>query len=208
MVLKCNIGKGLWGLSEAAQKKAEAYLIIIRLSRGAKVKVTIDEEAYAAARTDYGYFALVSNKAKDCFETLKKYRLREKIEEAFKDTKNRLDGNRTRVWDRDTHKGQMFYQFERLECFLPAKIKMLKEQLEPSPNDKDLTEKGKEQRADLLKWLERQSMQSLIDWFECIELTNLKSEDLSVVQRCGDTKRDRLFFTLLGIPRLGEKPWN
>lgn len=90
MSLKRNIEKGLWDeLSESAQKKAEKYLNTSRLGRGGKLKVTINEEAYAQARKDYGYFALVSNKAEGCFEALRKYRLREKIEEAFKDTKNR-----------------------------------------------------------------------------------------------------------------------
>ena len=102
----------------------------------------------------------------------------------------------------------MFCQFVGLgyPCFLHTKIKELKEQLELSLSDKNLAEKEKEQRADLLKWLKKQSMQSLIDWFDCIELTNLKNEDLSVTQRSGDTKRDRLFFTLLGIPGCEEKP--
>ena len=49
-------------------------------------------------------------------------------------------------------------------------------------------------------------MQSLIDWFDCIELTSLKSEVGTVTQRSGDTKRDQLFFTLLGIPGFEEKP--
>ena len=47
---------------------------------------------------------------------------------------------------------------------------------------------------------------SLIDWFDCIELTSLRSDDGTVTQRSGDTKRDRLFFTLLGIPGFEEKP--
>lgn len=47
---------------------------------------------------------------------------------------------------------------------------------------------------------------SLIDWFDGIELTSLKSEVGTVTQRSGDTKRDRLFFTLLGIPGFEEKP--
>ena len=47
---------------------------------------------------------------------------------------------------------------------------------------------------------------SLIDWFDCIELTSLKSEVGTVTQKSGDTKRDRLFFTLLGIPGFEEKP--
>ena len=105
MSLKSDIEKGLWDeLSESAQKKAEKYLNTSRLCSGGKLKVTINKEAYAQARKDYGYFALVSNKAEDCFEALRKYRQREKIEEAFKGTKNRLDGTRTRVWDGDTQR--------------------------------------------------------------------------------------------------------
>lgn len=211
MALKSDVEKGLWNeLGESAQKKVEKYLRISRLGRGGKFKVAINEEACAQARKDYGYFALISNKAEDCFEALKKYRLREKIEETFKDTKNRLDGTRPRVCDGDTLKGRMFCQFAGLgyHCFLHAKIKELKKQLESSLNDEKLAEKDKEQRADLLKWLKKQSMQSLMDWFDCIELTNLRSEGQSVIQRSGDTKRDRLFFTLLGIPGFEEKPQN
>lgn len=48
-------------------------------------------------------------------------------------------------------------------------------------------------------------MQSLIDWFDCIELTSMRSEAATVIQRGGDTKRDRLFFTLPGIPGFEEK---
>ena len=89
-----------------------------------------------------------------------------------------------------------------------TKIKELKEKLELSLSDKKLSEKDKDQNADLLKWLKKQSIQSLIDWFDCIELTSLRSEDGTVTQRSGDTKRDRLFFTLLGIPGFEEKPQN
>ena len=208
MTLKNDIEMGLWDdLSETAQRKADKYLKISRLGRGGKLKVTINEDAYAQARRDYGYFALVSNKAGDCFEALRNYRLREKIEEAFKDTKNRLDGMRTRVWDGDTPKGRMFCQFVGLgyQCFLHMKIKELKEKLQSNLADRSLAQKEREQRAELLKWLDKQSMQSLIDWFDCIELTNLKSEGVSDTQRSGDTKRGRLFFRLLGVPGFEEK---
>ena len=81
MSLKNDIEKGLWDeLSESAQKKAEKYLNSSLHGRGGKLRVTINEDAYAQARKDDGYFALVSNKAEDCFEALRKYRLREKIE--------------------------------------------------------------------------------------------------------------------------------
>ena len=104
----------------------------------------------------------------------------------------------------------MFCQFVGLgyQCFLHTKIKEFKEKLELSLSDKKLSEKDKDQNADLLKWLKKQSMQSLIDWFDCIELTSLKSEVGTVTQRSGDTKRNQLFFTLLGIPGFEEKTQN
>ena len=58
------------------------------------------------------------------------------------------------------------------------------------------------------KTQEKQSMQSLIDWFDCIELTSLRSEVGTVTQRSAETKRDRLFFTLLGTPGFEEKLQN
>lgn len=50
--------KDLWDeLSESTQKKAEKYLNPCQLGRGGKLKVTINEEAYAQVRKDYGYSA-------------------------------------------------------------------------------------------------------------------------------------------------------
>jgi len=104
----------------------------------------------------------------------------------------------------------MFCQFVGLgyQCFLHTKIQELKEQLELSLRDSKLAKRDKEQNADLLKWLKKQLMQSLIDWFDCIEMTRLRNDDLTHTQRSRDTKRDRLFFTLLGIPGFEEKPQN
>lgn len=39
-------------------------------------------------------------------------------------------------------------------------------------------------------------------------MTRLRNDDLTHTQRSRDTKRDRLFFTLLGIPGFEEKPQN
>lgn len=76
--------------------------------------------------------------------------MREKNEEAFKDTKNGFDGTRTRVWDGYTLKGSIFCQFVGLgyQCFLHRKIKELKEQLQSNLGDKSLAQKEREQRAE------------------------------------------------------------
>lgn len=76
MSLNDDIEKGLLDeLSESAHKKAENYLNTSRLGRGGQLKVTIREEAYAQARKNYGFFALVSNKAEGYFKALRKYRV-------------------------------------------------------------------------------------------------------------------------------------
>lgn len=204
--LKRDIEMGLYDqLSESAKKRAAKYLIISRVGRGGKLRVEINEDASEQAKKDYGYFALISNKAGDCFEALKTYRLREKIEEAFKDTKNRIDGHRTRVWDGDTLKGRMFCQFVGLGyyCFLRQKIKILKESLQHDIQNTELEVQVRKQREVLLKWLNKQTMQSLLDWLDCIEITSYNSV---LNDRCWDTKRDRMFFTLLGVPGFEEKP--
>ena len=71
--------------------------------------------------------------------------------------------------------------------------------------DPELSTEDKEERKDLLKWLRKQSMQSLIDWLDCIELTTLRTDKNRISARSGDTKRDRLFFRLLGVEGYGEK---
>lgn len=74
--IRIYVEKGLLDeLSESAHKKAENYLNTSRLGRGGQLKVTIREEAYAQTRKNYGFFALVSNKAEGCFKALRKYRV-------------------------------------------------------------------------------------------------------------------------------------
>ena len=98
-------------LSEAGQKKAEKYLSVDRLGRGNKLHMRFNEEAIKQAKKNYGYFTLVSNKTMDYFEALTDYRLREKIEEAFKVQKDCLDCKRYRVWTSVRLRGRMFVQF-------------------------------------------------------------------------------------------------
>ena len=136
---------------------------------------------------------------------MRKYRLWKKSKKCLKTRKIVWTVTCTRTWDGDALKGRIYRQFVGLgyQCFLHTKIKEIQEQLELSLSDKNLAEKEKEQDVDLLKWLKKQSMQSLIDWFDCIEMTNLRSEDRTVTQTSGDTKR-----TDCSLPYLGYWDWN
>lgn len=209
MQLKGLVERGTEDLSDAARRRAGKFLVVSSRGRGGKLKVSVNEEAYAEAVKDLGYFALVSNKAEDCHEALRKYRLREKIEEAFKDTKNRIDGHRTRVWDGDTLYGRLFCQFVALGyyCFFRSKLTKLKQRLKLECSDQGgLTEGERKERENLLGWLESRSMQSILDWLDCIELRTVQAGDQLSHNRTGETARDRLFFRLLGIPGFEEKP--
>lgn len=204
MDLKNRYEQGLDGLlSESAKKRANQFLIVSRVGRGGKEKVTINEERYQEALKNAGYFALVSNQADDTFEALKKYRLREKIEESFRDTKSRLDGARTRVWDDDTLEGRMFAQFVALgyQSFFRKQLKLVKSRLvDEIRNTEQFNESERKSRDRLLKWLDSNSMQDILDWFDCVELTTMEINGKVVSKRVGDTERDRLFLQMLGVP--------
>ena len=101
-------------LSPAAQEKARKYFEVKKW--GSKITATANNKAIKDANKYHGYFALVSNKEKDPFECLRKYRKRETIESFFESEKQRADGTRARVWYTDTLRGRMFVQFISL-CY-------------------------------------------------------------------------------------------
>ena len=94
--------------------------------------MSINVKAFNETDQWFGYFALLSNKVTDPFMALANYRLREKIEEAFKDTKNRFDGHRTRVWSDGTLQGRLFCQFVRLSYlyFIRSRFEQVVDKLE------------------------------------------------------------------------------
>ncbi len=64
-----------------------------------------NNKAIAEADQYHGYFVLISNKEKDPFEYLCKYRKRETVEAFFEAGKQHADGTRARVWNTDTLRG-------------------------------------------------------------------------------------------------------
>lgn len=89
------------------------------------------EKAIAAKKKHHRHFALVSNREKDPFECLRKYRRRENIEFFFEAGKQKKDGARTRVWSSGCLMGRMFVQFLAL-CYyeyLNEQLRQLKQSL-------------------------------------------------------------------------------
>lgn len=197
--LKKQINEGVTEFTEAAQKRIDRYLIQSRKGRGGKLHVTFNEHECILARKYFGYFVLVSNSAMNVFEALENYRLREKIEELFKDEKGSVDGRRPRLWHPDSLRGRQFVQFVALcyRCYISKKINAVKEQL--GANCEQKTKEQIKLEKNLKSWLEQRSLAQIFDWFDCVESTTVKTEAGIRRWTTESVARDRLFMKLMGI---------
>ena len=95
--------------------------------------------------------------------------------------------------------GKLFVQFVALGyyCFFKKKIKDLIESLElPAPTDSkcDIVLKEK-----LLAWLKKTSITDIFEWFSAEQTKTIKTQAAEYRFSTERTKRDQLFFQLLGI---------
>jgi len=173
--LKTQIESGITEFTPSAQKEINKYLICSTRGRGGQLKVSFNDGAIAKKRKDFGYFALVSSQAMDTFTALENYRLREKIEELFAVQKGELDGARPRTWYPDNLRGRQFVQFVSLgyHCFLTKKIKDIQSKLGESEEGKSKAVIKLEKKLD--KWIKQRSLAQILDWFDCIETTNVQT---------------------------------
>ncbi len=187
-------------LSEESRRKVEKYLSIRHW--GSKISVTFNDSACQDAYRYHGFFALVSNKDKDPFESLRKYRKRETIESFFEAEKQHAGGTRVRVWSTDTLRGRMFVQFVAL-CYYEYysnEIRKLRQFLgkpngEPSHDTKDNLDDEKA----LETWLANTPIYLQLQWFDTVECTKVSSELRNKRWSTEITARDRMFLDKLGI---------
>jgi transposase len=78
------------------------------------LKVVARESAIAAAKRNYGYFALMSNELKDPVQALEIYRNKDLVEKAFDNLKERLNLRRLAVSSEQSLDGKLFVQFVAL----------------------------------------------------------------------------------------------
>lgn len=196
--LKQHVEKGET-LTEAGQNKADKYLVVSRVGRGGHVKVSFNNEAFEKAKKYFGYFALVSNEAMQADQALRLYREREKIEEMFNVQKNSLDGKRPRVWFPDNLKGRLFCQFIALgyHAFLTRAINDIKGKLEQDSENK--TAQELELEKNLKRWLDAHSLIQILEWFDCVETTTVKTERGTQRWSTESIRRDELFLKMLGV---------
>ena len=190
-------GTPLNELPESSQKKVNKYMNL--RTWGSKTTVTFKDKACQDAYKYHGYFCIVSNKEKDCFEALRKYRSRETIESFFESDKQRADGTRTRVWGSDTLRGRMFVQFIAL-CYyeyFSNQLRLIKPTL--GVRDGNLTQHELEVEDKLKSWMNNTPVYLQLQWFDTVEEVKISSELRSKRWNTEVTERDRLYLTKLGM---------
>lgn len=185
-------------LSVQMQKLAEEYLIIPK--RGTRIRYNM--EAVRKKKKYHGFFALLTNKRKDCADCLQQYRRRAVIELFFENYKTRTAGRRPRVWTADVLQGRMFVQFVAL-CYreyLAERIRTLIGQLgEPDGNPAHDLKTNLDQEKQLKTWLQNNSLHGILAWFDTTECTEISAELRKKRLRSEITARDRLFLEKLGL---------
>ena len=192
-------GTPMEDLSPAAQDKAHKYFTIKRW--GNKVTAAANNKAIQEANKYHGYFVLVSNKEKDPFECLRKYRKRETIESFFEAEKQRADGTRVRVWDTDTLRGRMFVQFVSL-CYyeyFSEKIRKLKKDLESEINSGGINSKDIKTYKKLRTWLNNTPLYLQLQWFDTVESVEISTKLRNRRWNTEITACDALYLQKIGL---------
>ena len=188
-------------MSDSALEKIQKYLHIRHY--GDKITVTFNEKAIEAQKKYHGYFALVSNREKDTFECLRKYRCRETVELFFESGKQKMDGTRTRVWSSECLMGRMFTQFIAL-CYYEyysEQLRQMKESLSVEMNGPEAgTADEKKNKKKLLSWLKNTPVYLTLQWFDVVEEVKVSSQLLTKRWSTEITERDKLFLDRLGVP--------
>ena len=184
-------------LPESSHNKVKKYMKL--RTWGDKTTVTFKDKACQDAYKYHGYFCIVSNREKDCFEALRKYRSRETIESFFESDKQRADGTRTRVWASDTLRGRMFVQFVTL-CYyeyFSNQLRLMKPTL--GLKDSGLTQRELEVEDKLKSWMNNTPVYLQLQWFDTVEEVKISSELRSKRWNTEVTERDRLYLAKLGM---------
>ena len=192
-------GTSMDELSPAAQEKANKYFTVKRW--GGKITATANNKAIKDANKYHGYFALVSNKEKDPFECLRKYRKRETIESFFEAEKQHADGTRSRVWYTDTLRGRMFVQFVSL-CYyeyFSEEIRKLKAVLKSEINSGDLTGETLKVTKKLKTWIDNTPLYLQLQWFDTVEQVEVSTKLRKRRWNTEVTACDALYLEKIGL---------
>lgn len=186
-------------LSPSAQEKARRFFTVKKW--GSKITAVANNKAIKEATKYHGYFVLVSNKEKNPFECLRKYRKRETIESFFEAEKQHADGTRVRVWNTDTLRGRMFVQFVSL-CYyeyFSEEIRKLKKVLESEISNGDLNSAELKTTKKLSNWVNNTPLYLQLQWFDAVESVEISSKLRNRRWNTEVTACDELYLKKIGI---------
>ena len=194
---------GTTQFTEQAQKLIDE-LLVVKTVKGHKLSVTFNEKAFEKRTRDYGMFALVSNCERDPFEALKHYRMREHIESDFRIEKSNLDAGKPRVWTLESLTGREICRQIALgyEFALQERIRKVQQRVKLMINEEGRTKKDIEKLTKLLTWLNDRSVLGILEWFDCIETTEVQTPVACRRWSTEKTKQDQLFLSLFFDPNL------
>ena len=176
--------------------------MVIKEKRNGAPEISFKTKAIREAKKYNGVFVLVSNKEKDTFEALRKFRKREWIEDFFEEYKQRIGGKKHRVWDDLTLDGKKLIQFVAL-CYyeyFSRKLREIKSTLGIKNGDHDHDLKVNLDKEKALKnWLDNTSIQEIFDWFDAVEKVDVTTPYAKQAWTTEVIERDRMFLKKLGV---------
>lgn len=187
-------------LSDSGKDKVKKYLRVGQ-SKG-KIDVSVDDAACREAYKYHGFFALVSDKERDCFNALREYRRRELIEGFYRSGKQHADGDLLRVWGPDALRGRMFVQFVAL-CYyeyLSKKISDILPTLGKANGDEAHdSEMNLKAEKKLKSWMENTPLYLQLQWFDTVENVRVSTKLTSKRWSTEITMRDKMYLDRLGV---------
>jgi len=114
----------LTGRRKAEHENEYAKYFEIKETPKRGVSISYKQKVIDAARERYGFFVLISNEVKDPITALSLYRMRDVVEKAFWNVKERLNLRRTLTSSESSLEGKLFVEFIALIYLSYIKNKM------------------------------------------------------------------------------------
>ena len=95
---------------ESHEKQYQKYFMVKQTPKRG-IQVTVKEEELTKARYNFGYFSLLTNEKMDAFTALNIYRMKDIVEKAFGNIKERLNMRRLLVSSERNLDGKLFVEF-------------------------------------------------------------------------------------------------
>ena len=172
------------------------------IKRGEIIDYEINKNTLIEETKYHGYLILISNHEKDINEALKKFRTRERIEESIKGHKSYTGGDESKTGSDTFLDGELLVEFlanSIRESMLSNLRRLCLELGIPNGERTHDLKENLDLEASLVKWLNRRSIQEILDAYDTIDIKEVCSESRSSKMTTSTIKRDTLFLNLHGF---------